>query len=792
MHSPLPQGPQRAGGLYDVASMLPRLDKHFQSHDQELNEYDKDRKILLREAILNNDFFYPVLSQVFSLYTLRNSCVAHELVVIPELSWSCLGELLCSNESLSSSAVQLFSKFPASVEIILCSGWKQFFLYQLDIVKRFLLRLPGQWDCMQNISKASLAPPLVQDMVEVYNLTSPVIQTTVFRAMARSFWGRDDPGLRFLEVLHKLDQDTYTKEHWKRTEEEKDVARRILRYVYDVWQDYLPRPGAETEQFMLQNVLDFFRKLPPSMQPTTDINNVDSGSGHFSRGTAQKAVSGEYGGGSRANNSSSIQAVAGTDSMGVVNPCRRRTLTLVPEQQRMLVEKDNNARAQQLLLKSSRQHQWHHTRSFCQQQLGSPSAHITLPIHSAVPPPDPLNHRPLSREAPHMETLIPSANAPVRPLPVQPDTARMSLHQAHLRSPVPGNRQLLAGSQPLYQHVTGYPLALTPVNSERCAQHIKLFLSEVDLISVPRTLPSLQPGEPGIRTLKEGSTLYRLRCCKMPPGERFGTEASWVAAVNTWPDIYTFQLNGRYLEPRRRFHCLPIDLSTLLQVETNILSVYTVPKPSAPNTDSYVVAIEQVSVWSHASIISAIKLISAEDSLAAIKRSLENPSDEDDDIAITSSNLTISLFEPYQNDRIYDTPVRGSACLHRECFDLETFLSQCEREQPGYPCVPDCWRCPICKGDVRPQTLVRDGFLVQVKEELVRKGLLGTRAIIVEVDGSWKPKVEARLSEVRTASLGCEEAAAAPVMMAAATSSRSPVSAGGQGRSGVVEVVVLD
>lgn len=163
-------------------------------------------------------------------------------------------------------------------------------------------------------------------MVEVYNLTSPVIQTAVFRAMARSFWGRDDPGLRFLEVLHKLDQDTYTKKHWKRTEWEKDVARRVLSYVYNAWQDYLPKPGAETEQFMLQNAHDFFRGLPPSMLSTTDFNDVDSGSGHFSRRIAQKAVSRGYGGGRRANNSTSIQAVAGTDSMDVVNAWPRCTL----------------------------------------------------------------------------------------------------------------------------------------------------------------------------------------------------------------------------------------------------------------------------------------------------------------------------------------------------------------------------------------------------------------------------------------------------------------------------------
>jgi hypothetical protein len=281
----------------------------------------------------------------------------------------------------------------------------------------------------------------------------------------------------------------------------------------------------------------------------------------------------------------------------------------------------------------------------------------------------------------------------------------------------------------------------------------------------------------------------------MPSAGQFDSEASWMTAANTWPDIYVLNLNETYLEPRRKSQhgqCLPIDLSAFLRVGKNTLSVYTVPDPSAPSTDSYFVAIEQVSVSSHASIFSAIKLISAEDSLAAIRRSLNKPIDEDGEIAITSSTLTISLLEPYRKQRICDTPVRGSTCLHRECFDLETFLSQRKREQPGYPCVPDCWRCPICDGDVRPQTLVKDGFLVQVKEELAQKGLLGTHAIVVEADGSYKPKVEAQLSEVRTASPGREEAAAALVIMAAAADSSSSVCAGGQGKSGTVGIIVLD
>jgi hypothetical protein len=89
---------------------------------------------------------------------------------------------------------------------------------------------------------------------------------------------------------------------------------------------------------------------------------------------------------------------------------------------------------------------------------------------------------------------------------------------------------------------------------------------------------------------------------------------------------------------------------------------------------------------------------------------------------------------------------------------------------------------------VRPQTLVKDGFLVQVKEELAQKDLLGTLAIVVEADDCWKPKVGPQLSRMRGADLEHVEVAA----LAAAASPRSDADIDGQAKQKVVEVVELD
>jgi hypothetical protein len=753
--------------------MQQRLDEYFKPRDQILNPIDQGRRILLQEAIRKDDFFYLILSQVFCLYTCDRQLMPKQLGRVEPSSWTYLERLLCSNKAMSPLVVTWFASFPAPVHIVFASGECQFYLNQLVIIESFLQELPRRWDAMIEASKRMLAPPLTQDMVEELYLISPIVQTTAFRAIARIFWngGEDNPGLRFLEILHKVDQETYTFRHWRRSKSEKEAAHGMYAYVHNVWQQSCMLPGVSATEFVLPRARDFFEQTPPSMQQALNAN----ANGQFNRGDAQQLQLMEM--------NSRILAQ------------RQPVPGLSADQSRTLLQSSNHPGAQQGLPPNPLQHLQYQPMQLHPGRLINPPI-IPSNGNAARPLPNMPQmsaHQPQIHATKYSSRLFPPANAPARPLPVQPDTPRVSLHQAHLRSPIPGNRQLVAGAPPLYRHVTGYALRPTQVDRSLCAQSITLSVSQAELDNVPITSPGLLPGEPGIRTLQEGSFLYRLRCCKMPLGKGFDTEASWTTAITTWPDIFTFKLNDTFLEPRRKLHhgrCLPVDLTSLLRAGDNTLSVYTIPTPS--ETSSYVVAIEQVGVSSHNTIVSGITPISAADSLTAIKRSLESPPDEDDDIAMTSSTLTIPLFEPYRNDRICVTPVRGSACLHRECFDLETFLSQCKREEPGYPCVPDCWRCPICKGDVRPQTLVKDGFLMQVKEELAQKNLLDTRAIIVEENGSWKPRVEAQPSGVRSASLEVEEAAAASAAMAAASNSRTPFIPGAQGKQKVVEVIELD
>jgi hypothetical protein len=156
------------------------------------------------------------------------------------------------------------------------------------------------------------------------------------------------------------------------------------------------------------------------------------------------------------------------------------------------------------------------------------------------------------------------------------------------------------------------------------------------------------------------------------------------------------------------------------------------------------VAIEYLGIISHDSVkrhCADKYRIPAQQVLSDIKAKLR-ASNDDDEIAIVESNLTIGLFDPFSASKMCDIPVRSRACLHNDCFDLETYLTT--RRRQGDVSVPDLWRCPICSADARPHHLVVDGFLEEVKQQLDAQGLSQTRAIIVQQDGTWKPKAEVR------------------------------------------------
>lgn len=298
---------------------------------------------------------------------------------------------------------------------------------------------------------------------------------------------------------------------------------------------------------------------------------------------------------------------------------------------------------------------------------------------------------------------------------------------------------------PLYHYLHSYKMP--PVRLTKAGQAIEKLsfsMSSNEMQSIAEEVSS-NIGNPGIRFINEQSQTVRLRCIKWP-GKEMPNKHAWAIADTYWVPYSCFTLNGTPLQQRRKVYNgkdLPTDLTSLLVEGENMLEAAVIATSTDTSHLNYLVAVEVLGVLGHDSIkqLCFSQRISAGQVKHMIRQKLSGTSD-DDELAIVESNLSITLFDPFSASKICDIPVRSSACLHIDCFDLETFLET--RQRKGDISVADQWRCPICNADARPPQLIVDGFLEEVRNTLERQGLLQTRAIVVQQDGSWKPKAEVR------------------------------------------------
>lgn len=242
---------------------------------------------------------------------------------------------------------------------------------------------------------------------------------------------------------------------------------------------------------------------------------------------------------------------------------------------------------------------------------------------------------------------------------------------------------------------------------------------------------------------------------QLRPDQKVPNENDWIVSEMKWPDAIFFQVNGNPLELRRKFHYgkdLPVDITSLVKSSTknggttNLVRV-SLLRAKGHIGPKYAFAVEVIEVLQHRKITDMVlnnQRIPGSETLGDIMAKLSVSLDDDDDeIAMVASDLTIDLADPF-TAKIFETPVRGVTCLHRECFDLETFLltRQSKPRRPEQPSMVDVWKCPLCGKDARPYSLRVDEFLLSVRDSLEKQNLLDCKAILVSEDGNWRPKPE--------------------------------------------------
>lgn len=346
-------------------------------------------------------------------------------------------------------------------------------------------------------------------------------------------------------------------------------------------------------------------------------------------------------------------------------------------------------------------------------------------------------------QRPLVTPLLPPAGYHA-PITVHPDPMRLGLHQADLRDPVkklfkPGPTGGLTESE-LYHFQSDFLLTPQSIDPKMSCYNWNFDLPPDDY----RRFPKLQdPGQRQrlVRIFQPGCRTFRLRSIKLSESEKDDLPRLWPIGSTTWPSVFYIHVNGVEMFPRRKVHNgkdFPVDITQHLKPGENKVTVHFLLGNDECKDFKYAFAIERMVTTSFEHVRRAVAVTTTETTREVIRKRL-TPSVNDEDFSFITDNLTINLVDPFMA-QIYNIPARSIYCNHLECFDLDTYIHT-RRSLPGPTPFNDNWQCPICRADARPQCLRVDGFLTEVRNELICSRRLATHAIQVKADGTWSVKV---------------------------------------------------
>lgn len=175
---------------------------------------ERPRLGLLRDACEKSDYFYLVLHQLF--------CFDHEVRKsngsIPGLNemhrkgLDVIAFLLVPNEKMADDAVAWFSVFPSP-------SWNMItqrpeFASAHAKVLRCLEKMATFWDDMRSQCSKRMYPPLVDELVVLFNVESFLFQQIIFRAILRDIWSGQ------LDDCFHLSEEVFNRDY-------KEVMRRL-------------------------------------------------------------------------------------------------------------------------------------------------------------------------------------------------------------------------------------------------------------------------------------------------------------------------------------------------------------------------------------------------------------------------------------------------------------------------------------------------------------------------------------------------------------------------------------
>lgn len=696
-----------------LESALDPLKRAAQWETPQDAQIDSMRVQMLRDACCHNDMFYLTLHSIYMLATSSRQDLIQSLALAPAHfeGLSIVDALLGSNHLLTSQIHDLFMTFPCPLDA--------FLRQQLPLVhdiKNFLSHLSYIFPVLRDQAKARGSPPCPSELSYRLRTTSPVLQKAFFLSIIRD-WPIDF--------------------EWQ---------QRAL-WLFDYWSDPARVPLKPTSLSQVQGITFEFARHCHQLraQYLRDMSSV-------------------------------VQAQPPADNQSAQMPSQHRQI--VP--QSLASAPSLPQTSPPAPLPQHRLHAITTTNPLHPHPAPTiPPGHVLAGRSQPVRQPQSNNPSHISQvhrtqEQTRSQTQLQAHDLPFFPnnhyyrLPtlVQPLPRQTAAHQALTSSPKYNITDADAGSTPqarLYRYIEN--IIMLPQTFHKDAA---LFRWQVTIpspllftkVKPPKLVGSFLSPESDVMS---GSSQFRLKCMKQVlDGD---SDPAFLPAY--WPAFISISVNGDFnVDIRRKAHYgtdMSTDITHLLLDGENEIAVGITFSPQEANV-TYLVGIEVIRIKNHASVAAMAQHLPSANVKASIAAAIAADGDgDDDDLVVADPGVSIFLVDPITS-QMWLTPVRSQKCQHRECFDLEAFLlSRTSRSKGSTLTNPVQWKCPICNQDARPQNLIIDHFLVQVRQSLEERNLMETRTILVKEDGNWEIRGETlSSSKPNKSSVNIKPAASTP------------------------------
>ncbi|KAL8701091.1 MAG: hypothetical protein Q9224_000661 [Gallowayella concinna] len=758
---------------------------------------------LLHRACEQNDHAYLLLHQIYCMdLTVPEFCgqlnsVGFRNEHINGLHY--LNLLLLPNfQNMDIESINWFARFPLPFGIML----REFQIYReaLNGVKSCLAKMTYSWLPFRELCSKRFHPPLVDELVNIFGIESPILQSVAFRAIHRDMWNGDtgDSCYQEGEKLFQQDQRTVQQAPSNRSLEEKqrDNQNLIIKYqhLHAVHTRHRqksssnasstnmihPPPRADASPlsssrlapgdltgpnpFLVRWSTDQ-RRAPPPPNINTQCEQLPSTT------TANRMTpivpSQPFSPDQRSPTLPQGQGIA----RGYLASPPLPTPYAGPQSIQALRPSDNMAPTTM----SPHSYPLSHFQS-SHTGTGSPVGQVgqwTPPMSNLnrvhMIPPRPSNGPPSNPQA--VNRAMENSRSAVLPqagdyqLFLSPagqrlstralaDPVRTALHQYQARSPllkVVNDAGEPSTSTKHFRYLEGVSVLPGYLKlGSRQYTEFSFHVDKGDLALLSGTCEG-QNGSTSTRTVRIGSRFGRIRCVAATKGVDFSSDngSAWITANQVWPTFVVVKFNNKYVDIRKKMHYgkdLPIDVSAMIQLGDNQFSVSIIPAPCEDKTE-YAIGLETIQLVDTAGAKAMIGVLPYDEARQRVLQKFQNA---DPEVEVVNPSVVINLCDPYTS-RIWDVPMRGVTCRHDQCFDLDTFLDTRRSKQSDQPSDPDQFKCPICGGDARPQTLIKDGFFERLRTELAGKNRLDAKAIIMQQDGSWEVKEDEKTTTGETA-----------------------------------------